>query len=140
MSKQQNKDTGMHKLCNFLRDNPDVINDIKFNYGYIDLGLFAEMAIRSGNLNLLNHLLEEHMVSANSTTENGGSLLHIAAIENNKDAAGLLIGHGANQFETNRFGETPAETANKLGYFDLAVSLEEVVCSGYVYDSNADGF
>ena len=61
----------------------------------------------------------------NAKTDNGDSLLHMAAMDGNTEMAELLLAHGADVNAKDNDGTTPLKWAEQDGHKDLAEMLQQ---------------
>jgi ankyrin repeat protein len=92
-------------------------------------GVGLHPAAEKGHLELVRELLETTEVNVNHTNWVGWTPLLEAVILNDggrtqQEIVKLLLDHGANPGMTDKYGKTPRELADGLGYTEIAELLE----------------
>jgi ankyrin repeat protein len=95
-------------------------------------------AVQEGNFEKVNELICNDKSLVNSTSKNGNTPLHIAALKGNTDTIQLLCQHKANTNAINKKGDSPLHMAIQNSKTD-AITMLVHSCGADINQIDADG-
>jgi ankyrin repeat protein len=95
----------------------------QFNICDLDGNTPLHLICKKGNLDLLATFLEQENVTLDSINKKGHTALSIAVINNNREAASLLIERDCKLNERDGQGSTPLMIASYQGFLDIVIDL-----------------
>lgn len=80
-------------------------------------------AVTNGNADKVSDMLRRNPEYAKARTDDGGTVLHVAAARGYTEIARLLVANGADPAATDAQGATPAAVAERAGHAETAAAI-----------------